>query len=487
MEGECCMQKPISLNSLISMYKDLSPSDFKNSLKFYDFEFRSTEIKQIEKLIENLFVESRYLNSFYVGYKIPQIGKELDLLRFGGKYILNIEIKSVLDEDAKHQLLKNQYYLSSLKKDLFLFTYISSSNSLFQLKPGNLFEEVNFEVLEGVLEGQDVEVYTNIDELFDPSDYLVSPFNNSDRFCKDEYFLTLQQQRFKNEIANDLSTFLIIEGLPGTGKTLLLYDLAKEYKKTNKVLIVHAGNLNDGHHKLIDDYGWDIISAKDCLQIEHIQPDYIFIDETQRMYPWQLEFIIEYINNNMKKGFFSIDPKQILSLSEHNYNNIEKLKKLSNSNLYKLSKKIRTNKELGSFIKGLFNLDNMHQCRNTNNISIHYYKKITDARSHAETLESEGWQIIDYTEQRYRGERINEMRLFKGLNTHNVLGQEFDRIVVVVGPSFYYNSDNSIAVRDANHYDPERMFYQSITRARKEITLLIVNNHSFMGKLISAF
>lgn len=469
------------------MYKELPNSEFEKSLEFYKFNFRETEIKQIEELMKNFVIESKYYHSFYVGYKIPQIGKEMDLLRFGKKHILNIEIKTILDEDAKQQLIKNQYYLSALKKDLFLFTYISSSNSLFQLKPGNVFEEVDFKVLEKLFMQQDIETYSNINALFNPTEYLVSPFNNSDSFCKNEYFLTLQQQEFKNEIVKAPANFQIIEGLPGTGKTLLLYDLAKEYRRRNKVLMIHAGNLNEGHHKLIDDYGWSIISAKDYHQINFINPDYIFIDETQRMYPRQLEYIINYINDNSINGIFSIDPKQILSINEHSYNNIEKLTELSNSKLYRLSKKIRTNKELGNFIKGLFNLDNMRQCKNTDNISIHYYDRISHARSHAEVLETEGWQVIDYTEQRYDGEKINEMKLFRGLNAHNVLGQEFDKVVVVIGPSFYYNEQNSIAVRHANHYDPERMFYQSITRARKEITLLIVNNKKFMGKLISSF
>ena len=77
------------------------------------------------------------------------------------------------------------------------------------------------------------------------------------------------------------------------------------------------------------------------------------------------------------------------------------------------------------------------------------------------------------------------MKLNRGLNAHRVIGQEFDKVVVLVGSLFYYNDKNSIQVRGANHYDPLGMFYQSITRARKEIMLIIVDNIEFMSTLIN--
>ena len=204
------------------------------------------------------------------------------------------------------------------------------------------------------------------------------------------------------------------------------------------------------------------------------------------MYPFQLNNIIKYIKENDIKGIFSLDPKQILSVRERNYGNVNTLKSLDNCAPFNLSKKIRTNKDLGAFIKGLFNLDSMKYCKNTDNISIHYFDNIKQARGFAEGMECEGWQVIDYTGQNYNGHAIEKMKLRRGLNAHGVLGQEFDKVLVLVGAAFYYNTNNSIAVNEANYYDPERMFYQSVTRARKQIMLLVVNNPEFMTKLINA-
>ncbi|EUJ18396.1 hypothetical protein MAQA_09229 [Listeria aquatica FSL S10-1188] len=36
---------------------------------------------------------------FFLGYKIPQIGEEFDLLRLGKNYHLNIELKSEASEE----------------------------------------------------------------------------------------------------------------------------------------------------------------------------------------------------------------------------------------------------------------------------------------------------------------------------------------------------------------------------------------------------
>jgi hypothetical protein len=481
------LRKPIDLNFLVSSYKDLPVEVFEGILSFFNFTMRNEEIDQISAFIDNLKVDDRYLGYFYVGYKIPQIDKEFDLLRFGENFILNVEIKSILkEEDAREQLVQNKYYLSSVGKKLKLFTFISEDNSFYQLEDDGTFHQVEFAVFEKLLVDQKLDHHSNLDDLFDPSDYLVSPFNESERFINGLYFLTKQQQEFKDVILKSSSQFIILEGLPGTGKTLLLYDLAKEFSETHDIVIIHTGGLNAGHLILNQQYKWSIIPIKEVREIEQLSPQFIFVDETQRMSPWQLKYIIDYILENDIYGIFSIDPKQILSIRERNYNNLNTLNSLGNRESFKLSKKIRTNKELGAFIKGLFNLKYMKYCINTENISIHYFGDINQARGFSEGLEHEGWQIIDYTSQNFNGESIQRMKLNRGLNAHGVLGQEFDKVLVLVGSTFYYNDQDSIAVRNANYYDPERMFYQSVTRARKQIMLLIVNNPEFMAKLINA-
>lgn len=289
----------MDLNSLVSSYNDLSEGTFSELLRFFDFDLRKDEIEQISKFITNLTIENKYFGYFYLGYKIPQIDKEFDLLRFGENYILNVELKSILKEgDAKKQLIKNRYYLTSLGKKIKLFTYVVEHNSLYQLDDDENFQQIEFDVFEKLLTSQKLEHHSNLDELFDPSDFLVSPFNDSERFNKGSYFLTKQQQEFKDAILNSCAKFTIIEGQPGTGKTLLLYDLAKEFIENHDIVIIHTGTLNTGHLILNQQYKWNIIPIKECKRIEQIKPQFIFVDETQRMRPSQLHYLISYVIEN---------------------------------------------------------------------------------------------------------------------------------------------------------------------------------------------
>ena len=58
-----------------------------------------------KKIGRDAHVKMNFFDGFYVGYHIPQIGKEFDLLRIGKEYLVNIEIKSAADPlKVKNQL-----------------------------------------------------------------------------------------------------------------------------------------------------------------------------------------------------------------------------------------------------------------------------------------------------------------------------------------------------------------------------------------------
>ena len=68
------------------------------------------------------------LDGFYLGYSIPQIGKEFDLIQLGeidsNKYILNIELKSESSpEEIQKQLQRNRYYLNFTQRELQLLCF----------------------------------------------------------------------------------------------------------------------------------------------------------------------------------------------------------------------------------------------------------------------------------------------------------------------------------------------------------------------------
>ncbi len=485
--------KPINILSLVVAYENLDQELYQRFLNLYEVEIKDNEVKDLKNLIENIIScekNLKLLSHYFVGYKIPQIGKEFDLLRFGENSIVNIEIKnnSTRDKILK-QLKRNQYYLSFLKKDLFCFSYISNEKILYYLDNDNL-KEADFNLLIEKLNLQEVVDIENIDNFFDPANYLVSPFNTTDKFIEDKYFLTHQQEEIKFQILKTIkdktkANFIAITGSAGTGKTLLTYDIAKTVRSEGKkVLIIHCGILNDGQEKLKGMYNWEIIPIKSYTSKELSEFDLIIIDEAQRIYANQFDKIVKNIQSSNSNCIFSYDKIQTLHQKEVRRNIDNKIKLLPNLQLHRLSEKIRTNKEIANFIKRLFNRNrNDILLSNDDNIEITYYHTRNLAKAYQIELEQEGWKIIRFTPSQHNKE-YHEDFFIDSDTSHSVIGQEFDKIAVVIDDKFFYNKNEKLQYRGKSYYHPVKMLFQNLTRARKKLHLIIVNNKEVLDRCL---
>src|SRR3954467_8363603 len=132
------MLKRLNIQSLLQAKDSLKEEAFKRFLQHYGIAIRDAEIEDLRSLAK-VFSDTGCgigaFDNFYLGYKIPQIGKEFDLLRFGRKRIINIELKSSCSEDKiKKQLLRNKYYLSFIGREVYAFTFVSESKELYFLR-----------------------------------------------------------------------------------------------------------------------------------------------------------------------------------------------------------------------------------------------------------------------------------------------------------------------------------------------------------------
>src|SRR5699024_4801966 len=275
--------KTINLNSLVESYYSFNEEEFEEYLKHFNIEFDRDEVESISKLLKHMkSANVNKLNEFYIGFKINQINKEFDLLRFGLDNIINIKVKkkSTIKHEKKQikkkkkniniiekKLRKNRYYLCFIEKEVYSFTYLSEEDSFYQYDNSNQLIETNINTIAAILKEQDIKEIYDINRLFKPSNYLVSPFNATDQFLKGEYFLTQHQNNIKNDLIglfkSNETCFASIVGVPGTGKTLLTYDIANDYiKKKYKVQIIHCANLNKGHHFLNEYEDWNISPIK---------------------------------------------------------------------------------------------------------------------------------------------------------------------------------------------------------------------------------
>lgn len=486
--------KNINILSLIQARETLEPDDFMSFVKFYGIDIKPAELQDLNNFIELLSDEVDFLtkfSGFYVGYKIPQIGKEFDLLRFGQNSILNIELKSTSDEDRiKKQLIRNKYYLSFLNRSVYAFTYESASDKLYFLNNNEMLVEVNAEFLAKKLNNQKLECRDDVDSFFNPSDYLVSPFNSTDKFLSNQYFLTQQQENVKNTILNSLgftnsAKFISIIGGAGTGKTLLTYDIAKQLMVTGKnILIIHCGQLNDGQNKL-NTMKWNIIPIKKFSKKNLESYDVIMIDEVQRIYPQQLDKIIEIVNENNKACIFSYDKSQTLSKKEANDDIDSKINSINSIDIYKLSEKIRTNKEIANFIKMLFDEKRNLEKSKNNNIEINYYSDNESAKSYLESLDENEWTVLRFTPSLHNNEFHEKYSDVNAEVSHAVIGQEFDNVAIAIDRYFSYDEDGKLDYTGRAYYYPLKMLFQNITRARKKINLVIIKNEELLKRCIS--
>ena len=489
------MKKPTNIVALVDAYKAQNNSVDNSYFKMFGCDLKEQEVETLSNMIKDLKcagANSGDLSYFWIDYSIPQISKQFDLLRFGENYNLNIELKSSSNEEKIcKQLKRNKTYLRILGRTSNHFTYVLNEKQFHYFNDGKLIKVKPDFVLD-FMRSQKLEHVHDIDQLFDPSQYLVSPFNSDSKFIAENYFLTSQQEEFKNKILSSDGRRFKITGSPGTGKTLLTYDIAATLIALDSVVsVVHCGpNLNIGQKTLKCDHKWNIFVAKDYQDALNLNPDYIIIDEAQRFYKKQFDMIEEYLTNNNPgcKLILSYDKKQTLSVKEEGYNLAPEIEELENFEKYSLSEKIRTNKELSLFIQGLFDLNKLKNVKNFDNIALQYFSVNSDVEKIIPLLELEGWKYIKYTIPEYSGKDISEMSFNSDLNAHLVIGQEYDKVVVVIGRNFSYNSENKLTYSgdSSKHYSPLRMLYQMVTRTRKKIMLIIVDNEMFLEKIVGA-
>ncbi|SDK10160.1 DNA/RNA helicase domain-containing protein [Streptococcus gallolyticus] len=435
---------------------------------------------------------------FFFGYQIPQLGKEMDLIRFGKNYNLNIEYKSEsTKEKMVEQLKKNYFYLHFLDVPTRYFSFSLKNNLFIEFFPEDgTVVDCSAEDLLNAFEKQDIEVITleQANTKFEIKNYLVSPFNDVEKFIKSEYLLTPPQYNFKDEILKSSSLFSSVNGRPGTGKSLLLYDLCKELiDKGKSVYVLHCAKLNQGQERL-KAYGYKILAIKDYKKIDFENADFILIDESQRIHPRQRDEIIETSKLYKVRLIFFMDGQQTLHDSEEKAKNekiITDLVKSTGGKCFKLRDKYRSNPDLANFIKLFFKFPidqkKIERVSNYNNIvEVKYFDSKNSAENYLKSKDN--YQVLSYTCSLYnKNEKLNSLPKI-GKISHEVIGQEFDSVTVVLDSNFHYeanlkNDSMILKAEENSYYNSKKMLYQNLTRARKKVELVIIGSQNILYNL----
>jgi len=486
--------KPVNLHLILDASQSLSANEYNQYLSFYGTKKpKDSEIEALSLIIPQLEERGVFdFNHFYLGFQIEQISSEFDLIRIGRGKTINIEFKKEASPDVViAQMKRSRYYLNVLDGKLLTYTFLSDQNIIYKYTSDEELIQVDIEELASELRSQKVDISVNIKSLFEPSRYLVSPFNSPDKFLEGQYFLTNPQEEKKREFFRVINTdckFISVKGEAGTGKTLLTYDIAKKLQtKGHKVLLIFCASLNFRHQKL-KDKGWQIKSISEFASfISNLNDyDFIFIDEVQRIYITQFYAIVDKVRESTIKCVFSYDPKQCLSDYEFIREIPYKIENECSAHILELSVKIRANIELTAFINNLFNLRNGSSNSNIvySNINVLYFSDIGNAKQVISECEYDKWVVINYTASRYYRLSYDAYQYDFNKNIHYYIGQEFDHVLGVIDQNFFYKEGRLISGKVANSpgYVLDKMLYQILTRARKKITLIIIKNNDVFTK-----
>jgi len=487
--------KNINLLTINNIYVEnqqlLENANIKEYLELTDV--KEHELETLHRFTQFLKTNSNnyhIFENFYLSYSIPQIGKEFDILRFGTNFVLNIELKSerMEDEEILKQLRMNTYYLEFLQKPVYCFTFVTDNDIdclyCYNKDTDSIVEVNNIQNFISYFETiEDIEK-TNIDDLFTPSNYLISPFNTTTRFLSGEYFLTNHQESIKKSIiqkitGNSSDKIFSISGSAGTGKTLLTYDIAKELRSLGvDVRIVHCAQGNNGIYTL-NSNGWNIVTIKG-FNINVPAPHVLMVDESQRI---SVHLLTNIINNYQCFIIFSHDVKQRLNRTNQTEAVVQQIiDNTPQSNNYKLRNKVRHNKLLASFVTKFFDLTKINSDnylkKDYDDISFYFTTDLADANNYIQHLKSLGWEYIYLSNSLRQTEHLDNYVFNANNSSHQVIGQEFDNVIVVINEYFYYTDNSKLSYSTSSYYNTLETLFQAITRTRKKLTLVIINNES---------
>lgn len=443
------------------------------------------EACSVLRLVEDLQAHGAtsplHFEGFAYSFRIPQISSEFDLLKITDEAVIDIELKieDVGEERIERQLARNRYYLAPLERTCHTFTYVANSATLYEMDGDEVLRETTVEHLARVLGSAGHAYEGRIEELFRVSNYLVSPLNDTDRFLAGSYFLTNHQAQIKASFLRacaetDQPVVYLVYGSAGTGKSLLLYDLAKSGMRGQRACVIHCGLLSEGHRLLNGSQGgFHVISAKGMERERLDGFGSILVDEAQRLWPSQLRSLVSLAVSQRMPLFLSLGRRQPMATTDAS--DAERIVRdlFADVSVWELSRKIRTNRELAGFVSALFGLHGPHGTARTRCVKIGAADGPEGAQALVAAYQGEGYQFIAYSDEAVGETSLDAVRVPNCPCVVEVIGQEFDRVVMVVDAHF--------STGDRLY---QQLLYQGLTRARERLALVVLNNDALLGRLL---
>lgn len=451
----------------------------------------------------------RCLDGFYFSYTIEHISKEFDLLKLSADAgcVLNIELKSeaVEEERIRKQLEQNRYYLSHISRTILSYTYVMETDTLYYCNDRGFLRECGIDELARALRRPALQDYIgeNIRECFRAQDYLISPVKNPEKFLTGRYFLTNQQFEFRRQILETFQDYekslkeikdfrepegpdyseevpvVSLTGGAGTGKTLLMLDLAVELSRKKRVLFLHGGPLREGHreidrrlHKVSIQSGTDqtLSVPQDSGALADLR-DYSFllVDEANRLPSETIVRLIGAAASLRIPAVFSYDPHTILGAIPR-MEDAEAVIAAHETMQLELSGNIRINRPIYSFLRALFYQKDAAPHSDYSCIDILYASDRHEEQLLTSYCRARGYKLIPENSESFRSGEI--------------ISQEFDKVLMVLDSRFYYDETLRLCA-DSPADMALPLLYEGLSRAKERLCLLVVGNKTLFEQLLA--
>ena len=449
-----------NLSNLSRLECHLSERDRPLKMRVWEINSMRALVDQLEKYMPEVY----RLRLFY-SFQILRLGKEFDLLQVKENQIVNIELKSgiVSDEAIRRQLIQNRYYLAILGRPVRSYTYISSQNRLVRLTNHDHIVEAEWEQLCAELQEKSADFSGNLEDLFQAEWYLISPLTQPERFLKKEYFLTAQQKDIERQILKSIRIkrggYYHFSGLPGTGKTLLLYDIAMKLSGRQMVCIIHCGASGQEWKRLHERLRRIVWVSDSQITAEMRLDEYgtVLVDEAHLLDKETLENIVEAAGK--RPVIFTSDCEDQLSPEEVDQSVKLGIAKLPEIQTFRLTNRIRTNEEISSFVQNMMHIPDYKSGRRFPHVTVFYANDDQEAANLIQDGKKQGYQHLLESE---------------------VAEKAYDSVAIILDGNYFYDSKKYLRSKKRT----VRNLFHQLNSAKEKLMLIVKNNEQVYAILL---
>lgn len=138
---------------------------------------------------------------------------------------------------------------------------------------------------------------------------------------------------------------------------------------------------------------------------------------------------------------------------------------------------------MASFITNLRSIERSKDNLDYSSVSIDQFNGFDDLKQYFSFLQEDRWTGITFTTSQYSSDPYDNLSTLCSKNAHEVIGQEFSKVVFVMDENFAYEG-NELKAKPGRVYDANGMLYQIVTRVVDELKIIVFNNPSLYLKLL---